>query len=165
MRSPAFFAAVGLGPPKLTLLTSPLVPFDPALRERIARHRANPVCASCHSMMDPPGLALENFDLVGRWRSLDETGAPIDATGVLPDGTTFTGPAGLREALVRRPDRFVTTLAEKLLTYALGRGLEFYDEPAVRAIRREAARQDYRLSSIVLGVARSTPFLMRRTQS
>ena len=134
------------------------------MRERIARHRANPVCASCHSMMDPPGLALENFDLVGRWRTLDESGARIDASGVLPDGTAFDGPAGLRDALARHPERFVTTVTEKLLTYALGRGLEPYDQAAVRAIRRGAAGQGYHLSTLVMGIVRSDPFLMRSAQ-
>jgi hypothetical protein len=136
-----------------------------SMRDRIAQHRANPVCASCHSMMDPPGLALENFDLVGRWRTIDESASKIDASGVLPDGSAFDGPAGLRAALVRNPDRFVTTLTEKLLIYALGRGLEGYDQPAVRRIRREAAEKDYRFSSLVMGIVRSAPFLMRRTQS
>jgi hypothetical protein len=116
-------------------------------------------------MMDPPGLALENFDFVGRWRTVDESSNPIDASGVLPDGTKFEGPAGLLEVMVKHPERFVTTLTEKLLTYALGRGLEFYDMPAVRAITHEAARSDYRISSVIMGIVNSPPFRMRRSQS
>jgi len=132
-----------------------------SMRQRMEQHRASPVCASCHAMMDPLGLSLENFDAIGRWRALGESSAPIDATGRLPDGTPFEGPAGLREALLRS-DLFVATLTEKMLAYALGRGLEHYDAPAVRAILRAAAGQDYRLSSIVAGVAKSAPFRMRR---
>ena len=133
-----------------------------SMRERMIEHRRNPVCASCHAQMDPVGLSLENFDAIGRWRTLTDGFAPIDASGSLPDGTTFDGVAGLRQALVSRADQFVRTLAEKLLTYGLGRALEHYDAPAVRAIEREAAGQDYRFSSIVLGVVNSTPFQMRR---
>ena len=132
-----------------------------SMRQRMEQHRANPICASCHSMMDPLGLSLENFDAIGRWRTLGESSAPIDATGALPDGTRFTGPAGLREALLSS-DRFVATLTEKLLTYALGRGLEPYDAPAVRAILRDASRGDYRMSSIIEGIVSSAPFRMRR---
>ncbi|HET9272626.1 MAG TPA: DUF1592 domain-containing protein [Vicinamibacterales bacterium] len=132
-----------------------------SMRQRMEQHRANPVCASCHAMMDPLGLSLENFDAVGRWRALGESSSPIDATGRLPDGTPFEGPAGLRDALLRS-DRFVATLTEKMLTYATGRGLEHYDVPAVRAILRDAAAQEYRLSAIVSGVVKSAPFRMRR---
>ena len=142
------------------------------MRARMAAHRANPACASCHRMMDPLGLALENFDQAGRWRVVEESFdsrsasfVPIDTSGVLPDGTTFEGAIGLRSVLVGRSDRFVATMTEKLLTYALGRGLEFYDMPAVRAIAREAARDDHRFSSLVLGVVNSMPFQMRRSES
>ena len=142
------------------------------MRERMETHRANPVCASCHRMMDPLGLALENFDQAGRWRIVEESFdsrsasfAPIDASGVLPDGTTFTGATALRSVLVSRSDRFVATMTEKLLTYALGRGLEFYDMPAVREITGQAARNDYHFSSLVLGVVNSMPFQMRRSES
>jgi hypothetical protein len=113
-------------------------------------------------MMDPLGLSLENFDAVGKWRTLGESGAPIDASGSLPDGRTFEGPEGLRDALLQS-NRFVATLTEKMLTYALGRGLEHYDAPAVRAILREAEKDDYRFSSLIAGVVQSTPFRMRRT--
>jgi hypothetical protein len=131
-----------------------------SMRERMAQHRANPVCASCHAIMDPLGLSLENFDGVGKWRTLGESGARVDASGAYPDGTKFNGPAGLKQTLVQS-DRFVTTLTEKMLTYALGRGLEYYDGPAVRAIVREASRKDYQFSSFILGVVESTPFQMR----
>ena len=136
-----------------------------SMREAMEQHRANPVCASCHRLMDPPGFALEQFDAVGRYRTRNEAGAPIDASGVLPDGTPFEGAAGLRDALLKRPDLFVTTLTEKLLTYALGRGVEHYDAPAVRAIVRDAERDDSRFSSIVLGIVESMPFQMRRSAS
>jgi len=135
-----------------------------SMRQRIAQHRANPTCASCHAMMDPLGLSFENFDFVGRWRTVDEALLPIDASVVLTDGTAFTGPAGLRSVLVANPDRFVGTFTRKLLTYALGRGLEHYDMPAVRAITRDAARDSYRTSSIVLGIVKSVPFQMRRQE-
>ena len=134
------------------------------VRERLAQHRRNPVCASCHAPMDPLGFALENFDAVGEWRTHD-AGLPVDASGVLADGTRFDGPAELRAALAARREQFVETFTEKLLTYALGRGLEAYDRPVVRAVAREAAADGYRWSAIVLGIARSTPFRMRRSES
>jgi mono/diheme cytochrome c family protein len=134
------------------------------MRERIAAHRNSPVCASCHSMMDPLGLALEHFDGVGRWRALDESGVPIDASGALPDGTRFDGVDGLRTALLSS-DRFVATLSEKMLTYALGRGLEYYDMPAVRLIVRDAARDGYRFTSLIKAIVESAPFQMRRSHS
>ena len=136
-----------------------------SMREAMEQHRANPVCASCHRLMDPVGLSLENFDAIGRWRDRSETRGAIDATGELPDGTPFDGPAGLKAALLSHPDRFVTTVTEKLMTYALGRGVEYYDAPAVRAIVRDAAGDGYRLSSLVKGVVRSAPFQMRRSPS
>jgi hypothetical protein len=124
-------------------------------------HRdAQTVCASCHSIMDPIGFSLENFDLVGKWRTLDEK-SPIDATGELVDGTKLNGPASLRQALLNRSDTFVTVAAEKLLTYAMGRAVTPYDMPAVRTIVREAARNEYRFSSLVLGVVKSEPFQKR----
>ena len=135
-----------------------------SMRERMAQHRSSPTCAACHAIMDPPGLSLEQFDAVGRWREVDASFAPIDATGALPDGTTFDGVAGLRQALLSRPEQFVSTLSEKMLTYALGRGVEYYDAPALRAILKDAARDDFRFSTLVLGIVNSTPFQMRRTQ-
>ena len=136
-----------------------------SMREAMEQHRANPVCASCHRLMDPVGLSLEHFDAIGRWRDRETGGGPIVASGELPDGTPFDGPSGLKAALLRHPDRFVTTVTEKLMTYALGRGVEYYDAPAIRAIVRDAARYDYRLSALVKGVVRSTPFQMRRSPS
>jgi hypothetical protein len=114
--------------------------------------------------MDPLGFALENFDAVGKWRTIDAN-APIDASGVLVDGTSFTGPAELRRALTARRPQVVHTVAEKLLTYALGRGLEAYDAPTLRAIVRDAAASDYRWSAFILGVVKSMPFQMRRSES
>ncbi|HEY7170353.1 MAG TPA: DUF1592 domain-containing protein [Vicinamibacterales bacterium] len=136
-----------------------------SMRDRMVQHRSNPVCASCHARMDPLGLALESFDAIGRWRELSESHERIDASGMLPDGTTFNGPAELRAALLKDPRRFTSTLTEKLMTYALGRGLSYEDAPALREIVRDAAAHDYRVSEIVLGIVRSTPFQMRRSRS
>jgi len=130
------------------------------VRERFEAHRRSPTCASCHRLMDPPGFALENFDAVGKFRTHEE-GLPIDATGQLPDGTTVDGPLTLRQALLRHSELFVQVMTEKLLTYALGRGLTDTDMPVVRSIVRQAAAQDFRFSSLVLGIVRSTPFQMR----
>jgi mono/diheme cytochrome c family protein len=132
-----------------------------SMRQRMEQHRRSPVCASCHAMMDPLGLSLENFDAVGKWRTLGESSATIDASGVFPDGTKFQGASGLKQMLLQS-DRFVPTVAEKMLTYALGRGLEYYDAPAVRAIVRNAGRDDYRFSSMITGIVQSPPFTMRR---
>jgi hypothetical protein len=133
------------------------------VREMIAKHRANPVCASCHAVMDPLGLALENFDATGMWRDRDRyAGASIDASGVLPDGTPINGPDDLRKALLRRPGQFAQTFTEGLLTYATGRKLEHYDMPTVRRIVRDAAGGDYRFSALVQGVVRSGQFRMRQ---
>jgi hypothetical protein len=131
-----------------------------SVRERMERHRDNPTCASCHKIMDPLGFALENFDAVGRWRLRDEENA-IDASGQLADGTRVDGVVSLRQALLKRPDVFVGTLTEKLLIYSLGRGLDYYDMPAVRAIVREASADNSRFSSLVLGIVKSVPFQMR----
>jgi hypothetical protein len=130
------------------------------MRERMEQHRRSPACATCHKIMDPIGLALENFDAVGAWRTMDGATA-IDASGQLSDGSRIDGPVSLREALLRRRDVFVRTVTEKLLTYALGRSLEFSDMPAVRAIARDAARHEYRWSSVVLGIVASPQFQMR----
>ena len=134
------------------------------LRERLAEHRANPVCATCHDVMDPIGLGLENFDAVGKWRTR-EPGGEIDAHGQLADGTPIAGAAELREALTANPEQFARVFTEKLLIYALGRGLEAYDMPTVRSIVRDAEDEDYRFSALVKGVANSVPFRMRRAQS
>ena len=136
----------------------------PTVREQMEQHRADPACAVCHRQMDPLGFALENFDAIGRWRITDAK-TPIDSSGVLPDGSQFRGPAELRKLLVSKPEQFGITVTEKLLTYALGRGLEYSDAPVVRQITREAAPNGYRWSSIILGIVRSIPFQMRRSQS
>ena len=133
-----------------------------SIRERLAQHRANPVCAACHSRIDPLGFALENFDAIGKWRTTD-AGTPVDASGQLPDGSQFEGPAGLRNVLLSKRDEFVISVTQKLLTYALGRGIEYYDAPAVRTITRGAAADDYRWSALVLGIVESVPFQMRRS--
>jgi len=137
----------------------------PTLRARMEQHRDNPACSACHSMIDPPGFALEHFDAIGRWRDVDVSFNAIDASGVLPDGRTFEGVAELRTALTDRPQQFVTTVTEKLMTYGLGRGLDYYDMPTLRRIVREAAVDDYRFHTLILGIVTSDPFLMRRSQS
>jgi hypothetical protein len=131
-----------------------------SVRQMLEIHRANPACAGCHARMDPLGLSLENFDAIGAWRTTD-TGHPIDASGVLLDGTKVDGPRELRQALLAQKGQFAKAVTEKLLTYALGRGLEYYDEPAVREIDREAAAEDYRWSSLISGIVKSAPFQMR----
>jgi mono/diheme cytochrome c family protein len=135
-----------------------------SVRQMLEMHRKNPVCASCHARMDPLGFSLENFDALGKWRTAD-AGRPIDASGVLLDGTKVEGPAALRHALVAQKEQFVRSVTEKMLTYALGRGLEYYDAPAVRGIVRTAAADDYRWSSVILGIVKSAPFQMRRSGS
>jgi len=132
-----------------------------SVRARLAEHRANAACASCHNLMDPIGFSLENYDAVGRWRTVED-GQPVDTAGGLPDGSKFTGVAGLEQGLRSRPELFVSTLTEKLLTFALGRGIESYDAPAVRKIVRDAQANNYRFSSVIIGVIDSTPFTMRR---
>jgi hypothetical protein len=135
-----------------------------SVRGRMEEHRKNPVCSSCHSRMDPLGFALENFDAIGRWRDAEEDRSPIDASGAFLDGTAFDGPAALHQILVSHRDEFVMTVAGKMLTYALGRGLDYRDQPALRRVVREAAASDYTWSSIVLGIATSTPFQMRNAR-
>jgi hypothetical protein len=132
-----------------------------SIRERLAEHRRNPACNSCHSAIDPPGFALENFDGIGAWRATDESGAPIDATATMINGNKVAGLSGLRAALAAEPEQFARTVTEKLLAYALGRRLEYYDRPAVRRIVREAAGEQYRWSSLILGIVESPAFLMR----
>ena len=133
------------------------------MREQMEAHRINPTCSACHARMDPIGFALENYDAVGKWR-IQNAGSKIDATGKLPDGTQFEGPAGLKKLLLSSyRDEFAGTVTEKLLTYALGRGLEYYDRPAVRSIMRQAGRDNYRVSALITAVVESTPFQMRRT--
>ena len=135
------------------------------VRDRLQRHRESPACSVCHAPMDPLGLALENYDAVGKWRTTGEADLPIDASGNLPDGTAFEGPTGLRSLLLERREQFIGTLTEKLLAYSLGRGPEYYDRPTVRAITRAAAADNYRWSFIIVGIVQSTPFRMRRSES
>jgi hypothetical protein len=158
---------LGTPPPNPPDDVPPLVATDGAgsaisMRERLARHRDNPNCSGCHALMDPLGFSLENFNAVGQWRTLGDAGEGIDAGGELPDGTAFDGVAGLREALLST-DLFVQTLTEKLMTYALGRGVQAQDMPAIRRIARDAALDDYQLSAIIMGVVESVPFQMRRS--
>jgi hypothetical protein len=135
------------------------------MRERMAKHRSNAVCATCHSMIDPLGFGLENFDAVGRWRDVDEGYQPVDASGTLPDGRKFGGFTQLRGLLAEHPKQIATTLTEKLLTFALGRELEYYDMPTVRKIVNDSASRDYRFQSIVFGIVNSNPFRMRSIET
>jgi hypothetical protein len=132
------------------------------VRQQMEMHRANPVCASCHTKMDPLGFSLENYDAVGKWRA-GYAGQALDVSAVMPDGTKFEGPKGLQDVLLSRKDQFVEAMTERLMTYALGRGVESYDMPAVRSVRDQAAKDDYRMQTIILGIVQSVPFSMRRT--
>jgi hypothetical protein len=136
-----------------------------SVRERMEAHRKNPACAVCHVRMDPLGFALENFDAIGKWRTVGEGGTPIDSSSTLPDGTPLEGVEGLRKLLLSHGEDFVGTVTEKLLTYAVGRAVEYYDLPAIRHIIRDAAPNDYRWSSVILGIVHSAPFQMRRAES
>ncbi|MEC9241907.1 MAG: DUF1592 domain-containing protein [Gemmatimonadota bacterium] len=135
------------------------------VRDRMIQHREDPVCAACHAPMDPLGLALENYDAIGRWRSTGQANLAIDASGQMPNGTEFYGPRGLRTLLLERREQFAGTVTEKLLAYAIGRGPEYYDRPTVRGITTTAAFENYRWSSIIVGIVQSTPFRMRRSES
>ena len=132
-----------------------------SLRQRMEAHRANPACANCHAKMDPIGFALENFDAVGRFRTQDGS-FEVDASGELPDGTAFTGPAALKDVILQRRQEFARCFIEKLLTYAIGRGLEYYDRPVVEAILRRAEAENYRFSVVVEGIVQSEAFRLRR---
>lgn len=149
-------------PPNVPALKEKTISSRLSVRERLAEHRANPGCASCHDVMDPVGFALENFDAVGRWREYED-GRPVDASGGLPDGSQFTGVDALEEGLLRRPELFVGTFAEKLLTFALGRGMEPYDAPAIRGIIKQAERDDFSFSSVIIAIVNSTPFQLRKS--
>jgi len=135
-----------------------------SLRARMEMHRRTPTCASCHRVMDPLGFALENFDGVGEWR-VKEVGGAIDPVGQLADGAPVDGPVALRKALLKRPEMFARTFTQKLMTYGLGRGVDYKDRPLIRAIVRDAAKQNFRFSSIVLGIVKSAPFQMKTAQS
>jgi hypothetical protein len=157
---------LGAPPPKPPAVVPPLKENSEGakpmtVRARLEQHRVSPACAGCHKMMDPIGMALEHFDATGAWR-IHDSGVPIDSTGKLVDGTEVDSPAGLRQALTGYPDAFLRTFTERLLTYALGRGVEYYDMPAVRAVAREAAEHDNRFLYFILGIVKSTPFQMRR---
>jgi len=145
---------------EINLEADPKAAKPNSLRERLELHRQQPICASCHKIMDPIGFSLENFDMIGKWRTTDG-GVPINSSGVLVDGTPLNGPADLRKALLSRSDSFVTASTEKLLTYALGRGIDYHDMPAVRMIVRDASKNGNRFSSLVMGVIRSAPFQTR----
>ncbi len=148
-------------PPNVPILAEASSGSAPSsIRERLAQHRADPVCSSCHTVIDPIGFALENFDVIGAWREFDEAGNPVDPNGNYPGGVEFNGFADLRDWMLERPERFAHTLTEKLMTYALGRRVDYYDQPVIRQIVRDAAEQDYRWSAIVLGIANSPPFTM-----
>ncbi len=150
-------------PPNVPTLQDKTATADVSIRQRLAEHRANPACASCHDLMDPIGFALENFDAVGRWRVFDREQL-IDSSGALPDGKSISGLADLESGIMERPELFVGTLAEKLLTFALGRGIDPTDAPAIRGIVRQAGEHDNRFSTIILGIASSRPFLMRTAE-
>jgi hypothetical protein len=150
-------------PANVPALEDNTVSAELPIRERLAAHRQNAACAVCHDLIDPVGFSLEHYDPVGRWRST-AAGERVDVSGGLPDGSRFEGVQGLETAILQRPEQFVGTLAEKLLTYAIGRGLEHYDAAAVRNILRAAAAEDYRFSSLILGIVESVPFQMRRAE-
>jgi len=153
-----------LPPPNVPPLDGEGAAAQPAsVRQKMEQHRANPVCAACHKIMDPIGFSLENFDLIGRYRASDG-GIPIDATGQLVDGTKLNGAASLRMALLSRSDVFVRTMTEKLLIYGTGRALRYYDMPVVRSIARDAAKNDNRFSALIVGIVKSDPFQMRVKQ-
>jgi hypothetical protein len=149
-------------PPDVPALDDKVVSAALPIRERLAAHREKPVCASCHNVIDPIGFALEQFDAVGRFRTLDNF-LPVDASGGMPDGSKFEGVAGLEAALLARPDLFAGTVAEKLFIFALGRPVGPQDAPAIRGIVRRAAADHYRLSTLILGLTQSVPFQMRTT--
>ena len=152
-------------PPNVPALPDREGGMPESVRERLERHRSNPVCASCHAMIDPPGFALEQFDGLGAWRDADEVGNPVDASATMPSGITVEGLSGLRALLLDEPERFVSTMTERLLAYGLGRRLDYYDQPTVRKIVREASEGGYRWSSLILGIVESPAFQMRTAQS
>jgi hypothetical protein len=136
-----------------------------SMRERLAQHRRNPSCNGCHSVIDPLGFALENFDVIGGWRTTDEAGRPVDVSGSTASGDKVEGLTGLRAVLLDDPEQFPRTVTEKLMAYALGRRLEYYDQPAVRKVVHDAAANDYRWSSIILGIVESPTFLRGAAQA
>ena len=151
-------------PPNVPALDESTMAANLPMRQRLAAHRSNAVCASCHRTIDPVGFSLENFNAVGQWRDLEVEDQPVDASGAVPGDKEFRGIDGLEDALLRRPELFVTTLTENLMTFALGRGVEYYDAPAVRKIVSDAGKDGYRFSSLILGIVKSVPFQMRRAE-
>jgi mono/diheme cytochrome c family protein len=151
--------------PNVPALDESTVSANLSMRERLAAHRKNPVCANCHRTIDPVGFAMESFNAVGQWRDLEPDGQPVDVSGSHPGVGEFKGVAGLEEALLKRPELFTASLTEKLMTFALGRGVEYYDAPSVRKIARDVAKNDYRFSSVILGIVKSAPFQMRRAEA
>jgi hypothetical protein len=156
-------APPALPPPNVPALDESTMASNLSMRQRLAAHRNNAVCASCHNTIDPVGFALENFNAVGQWRD-QELEAPVDSSGALPGSKEFRGVDGLEDALLARPELFVAALTENLMTFALGRGVEYYDAPAVRKIVRDAGKDGYRFSSLILGIVKSIPFQMRRAE-
>jgi len=149
-------------PPNVPALDDSKMAASLSMRQRLAAHRENAVCASCHRSIDPVGFALENFDAVGQWRDFEVDGQAVDASGAVPGGSQFRGIDGLEDALLAHPELFVGTLTENLMTFALGRGVEYYDAPAVRKVMRDAGKDGYRFSSVILGIVNSAPFQLRR---
>jgi hypothetical protein len=149
-------------PPNVPALDESKMSANLSMRQRLAVHRDNAVCASCHRSIDPVGFALENFDAIGQWRDVEADGRAVDASGSVPGGGEFRGVDGLENALLARPELFVTALTENLMTFALGRGVEYYDAPAIRRIVKDAGNDGYRFSSLILGIVKSAPFQMRR---
>jgi len=149
-------------PPNVPALDDSKMAASLSMRQRLAAHRENAVCASCHRSIDPVGFALENFDAVGQWRDFEVDGQAVDASGAVPGGSQFRGIDGLEDALLAHPELFVGTLTENLMTFALGRGVEYYDAPAVRKVVRDAGKDGYRFSSVILGIVNSAPFQLRR---
>jgi hypothetical protein len=137
----------------------------PTIRERLAQHRKEAVCNSCHSAIDPMGFALENFDVIGAWRTVDESGHAVDTESLTSNGTKVSGFTGLRALLLANPEQFPRTVTEKLLAYALGRPLDYYDRPTIRSIVRDAAPQDYRWSALIAGIVKSPTFLTRASRA
>ena len=146
-----------------TLETKPGI-IPPTMRERLAQHRTQSTCNSCHSVIDPLGFSLENFDVIGGWRTIDEAGKPVDASGTTAGGMKINGLSGLRAALLKDPEQFPRTVTGKLMAYALGRRLEYYDQPSVRKIVHDAAAKQYRWSSLIVGIVESPAFLMRTSE-
>jgi hypothetical protein len=151
-------------PPNVPALDESKMASNLTMRQRLAAHRSNAVCASCHRTIDPVGFPLENFNAVGQWRDFEVDGQPVDASGTIPGAGEFRGIDGLENALLARPELFVEALTENLMTFALGRGVAYFDAPAVRKIVKDSKKGGYRFSSLILGIVEGTPFQMRRAE-